>query len=354
VLEKEETKNGNIALTLEDTTGVIKVIIRKDKSEMIGLAKDEITYDEVIGVVGNANGGVIFANSIFLPEIPIKEFKKSPDTAYAAFTSDIHIGSKMFLPDQLLRFIKWINGEAGNEEQRKIARAVKYLFIVGDLVDGVGIYPGQESEIEIKDIAEQYNECAKYLSMIRKDITIIICPGNHDAGRISEPQPALDKNYAAAVYSLPNVILLSNPSMVRIHAKEGFPGFNVVLYHGYGFDYYIANVSAIRNNGGYDRADLIMKYLLQKRHLAPTHASTLYIPDEEEDPLVIDTVPDFFVTGHLHKVSVANYKSTTMICCSCWQDKTSFQEKVGHNPEPGRVPVVNLKTREVKIMRFDC
>ena len=124
------------------------------------------------------------------------------------------------------------------------------------------------------------------------------------------------------------------------------------MYHGYSFDYFVANVDDIRNKGGYDRADLIMKFLLKRRHLAPTHTSTLYIPDTEHDPLVIDKVPDFFITGHIHKSIAANYKNITLISGSCWQAKTAFQEKVGHNPEPGRVPIVNLKTREIKILNF--
>jgi DNA polymerase II small subunit len=86
--------------------------------------------------------------------------------------------------------------------------------------------------------------------------------------------------------------------------------------------------------------------------LAPTHTSTLYIPDVDRDPLVIESIPDFFVTGHIHKSSVSSYKNITIICGSCWQSKTPFQEKVGHHPEPCRVPIVNLQTREAKIMRF--
>jgi DNA polymerase II small subunit len=146
--------------------------------------------------------------------------------------------------------------------------------------------------------------------------------------------------------------MVSNPALVNIHAIDGFEGYNVLLYHGYSFDYYVANVDSIRNNGGYDRADLIMKFLLKRRHLAPTHTSTLYMPYADKDPLVIDTIPDFFVTGHIHKAAVAKYKNITLISGSCWQSKTDFQEKVGHHPEPSRVPAVNLATREVKILRF--
>ena len=146
--------------------------------------------------------------------------------------------------------------------------------------------------------------------------------------------------------------MVSNPSLVNIHSSEGFPGFDVLMYHGYSFDHYVSNTDAIRNRGGYNRADILMKFLLQKRHLAPTHASTLYIPDTNKDPLVIERVPDFFVTGHIHKSMAANYKNTTLICGSCWQSKTDFQERVGHNPEPSRVPIVNLKTRDIKILKF--
>ena len=91
---------------------------------------------------------------------------------------------------------------------------------------------------------------------------------------------------------------------------------------------------------------------MKRRHLAPTHTSTLYLPDVNQDPLVIDRVPDFFATGHLHKSIASNYRNVTLICGSCWQSKTAFQERVGHNPQPSRVPIVNLKTRDVKILRF--
>ncbi|MBC8444288.1 metallophosphoesterase [Candidatus Woesearchaeota archaeon] len=186
---------------------------------------------------------------------------------------------------------------------------------------------------------------------IPHNIEIIACPGNHDASHIAEPQPPFYKEFASALYEIPNLTIVSNPSMINIHASEDFEGFNVLMYHGYSFDYYVANVSAVRNQGGYDRADLIMKHLLQRRHLAPTYTSTPYIP-KKEDPLIIEKLPDFFATGHIHKCSISSYKNITLICGSCWQSKTSFQEKVGHHPEPARVPIVNLKTRAIKILRF--
>ena len=351
VTNKQTTKNQNIMLVLEDNTGTIKVHVNKNKPQLYAQAKDTV-LDEVVGVVGVNAPNIVFANQLVWPDVPTKELKKADDETHAVFLSDMHVGSNNFLQEKFEKFIKWIRGETGNEVQKGIASKIKYLFIIGDLVDGVGIYPNQESELVIEDIYKQYEECARFLKQIPERIKIIICPGNHDAMRIAEPQPELYKDFAKPIWELENVVMVTNPSLVRIHASEDFSGFDVLLYHGYSFDYFVANIDSIRNGGGYDRADLIMKFLLQKRHLAPTHTSTLYIPDSRKDYLVIEKVHDIFATGHIHKTAVANYKGITMICGSCWQSKTPFQEKVGHHPEPCRVPIVNLKTRDVKILKF--
>ncbi len=352
VTEKHTTKNQNIILTLEDNTGSIKALVNKNKPDLYREAKN-IVLDEVIGAVGSNSDNIVFLNNILWPDIPLgKELKKNPTKEYALFLSDFHVGSDHFLGEQFNKFLQWINCETGSEEQKEVARNVKYIFIVGDLIDGVGIYPGQDKELVIKDVYEQYKECANLLKKIPCHIKLIICAGNHDAMRIAEPQPELYRDFAEPIYELPNIIMVSNPGIVNMGATKDFPGFDVLLYHGYSFDYYVANVDSIRNQGGYDRADLIMKFLLKRRHLAPTYTSTLYIPDAKKDHLVITNIPDFFITGHIHKTSVSNYRNITLVCGSCWQSKTPFQEKVGHHPEPCRVPIVDLQTRVVKILKF--
>ncbi len=352
VNDKKTTKNGNLMIILEDPTGTKKVIINKNKPALFRESQD-IVLDEVIGVAGVNVESVIFANNIIWPDVPTsKELKKSGEDKYSIFLSDLHVGSSKFLPEDFEKFLRWINGDMGNEQQRAIAKNVEYIFIAGDLVDGCGIYPDQDKELLTKDIYQQYKDCAKLLEQIPRHIPLIICPGNHDALRISEPQPQLSKDYAKPLHEMNNVLMVSNPSMVNIGATSHFEGFDVMMYHGYSFDYYIAEVDSLRNQGGYDRVDLVMKFLMKRRHLAPTHTSTLYVPDSKKDPLVIEKIPDFFLSGHIHKSATANYRNTTLICGSCWQAKTSFQEKVGHNPEPSRVPIVNLKTRDVKILKF--
>jgi DNA polymerase II small subunit len=351
VTEKSITRAKNIMLKIEDTTGQISVVVNQTKKELYELAKN-LVEDEVVAISGFNDDKIIFCNKILQPDVTYKELKKAPTEDYAIFLSDIHVGSVDFLEEKFLKFIQWLRQEIGSETQKALVRKIKYLFIAGDLVDGVGIYPGQDEELEIKDIYDQYNKFSEYIKMIPKDISVIICPGNHDAVRLAEPQPIIDCEYIQPLLDLPNVVFVSNPGIVNIAAEDGFSGFDVLLYHGYSFDHYISNVDYIRNNGGYDRADLVMKFLLQRRHLAPTHTSTLYIPDSRSDPLVISALPDFFATGHVHKTSIANYRNITLISGSCWQRTTSFQEKVGHKPEPARVPIVNLQTREAKILRF--
>jgi DNA polymerase II small subunit len=345
-----KSAKGNLVITLEDQSEVTRLIVSSTKPELFSKA-EEIVPDETIGVVGRKLGLFVLVDSIFFPDIPLLEPKKAEDEAYAVFTSDTHVGSNMFLPDALSKFISWLKGTTGSEKHKEVARKTKYLFITGDLVDGVGVYPRQEEELEISDIFKQYEAFAEYFSQVPEHIQIIICPGNHDALRISEPQHPLFPDIAKPVYDLPNVHMVSNPAVVNIHSHDGFPGFNVLMYHGYSFDHYVANVEKLRLAGGYDRADILMRFLLQKRHLAPSHSSTMITPTAE-DFLLIDNVPDIFTVAHIHKAKVGFYKNVINICSSCWQGQTAFQQKVGHNPEPGRIPVVNLKTRQVRMFRF--
>ncbi|MEW6063482.1 MAG: metallophosphoesterase [Nanoarchaeota archaeon] len=352
ITKKEYTKNNNISIILEDVTGVIPILINKNKPELYNLAKD-LVLDEVIGVKGIVGNRIVFINEIYFPDVPTnKDLKKCNDDVYVAFISDIHMGLYAFLSEDFSRFLNWLNGDTGDERQKELAKKVKYLFIVGDLVEGVGVYPNHERDLVIKDIYEQYKRLADYLKLIPKHIKIIVCGGNHDALRIAEPQPILYKDIAAPLWNLPNVTITTNPALVRIHSSKEFPGFDVLIYHGFSIPYFANSIDSIRMSGGQNKIDSIMKFLLQRRHLAPTYMSTLYIPGNEDDPLLIDKVPDFFVTGHIHKVVATNYKNISLICAGCWVSGTPYQERRGIIPEPSKVVLASLKTREFKILNF--
>jgi DNA polymerase II small subunit len=354
VFEKRYSKNNHLILTIEDHTGSIPILINNSKKELFEKVKD-IVLDEVIGIKGVNGDKIIFVEDIFFPDIPKNtNIKKSSEEEYIAILSDFHVGSELFLESEFLKFIEWLNLKSGTKEQKEVAKKIKHIFIVGDLVDGVGIYPNQDDEQNIPDIKLQYQKVIDLVKIIRKDINIIICPGNHDAVRLAEPQPVLGRDLINELYEMDNVTLVSNPSYVNISKTENFEGFNVLLYHGYSYDTYSENVESIRFSGETisDRINLVMRFLLQKRHLAPTHGSTLFVPNKEEDNLVIDIVPDFFISGHIHKSNITQYGKVTKVAGSCWQSITPFQLKVGHRPEPGRVPIINLKTRESKILKF--
>lgn len=352
IYNKQKTKNGNIILTMEDPTGTIKVIINKEKSSFS--TADDLVLDEVIGITGSyAPPDVIFANNIIIPDIPItKEIKKAPYEAYIVILSDLHIGSKEYISEISERFLQWINGNTGTEEQKHVAKNVSHIFLIGDLVDGIGIYPSQEKYLTIKDIHQQYSACAEILKQIPQQIPIIMCLGNHDATRLSEPQPPLQEPFFAPFRAFPNIYNISNPSRVTIGAIENFSGFDVILYHG--VSYIIAEkIPSVKITGKNlsERSGAVMKYLLRKRHLALEYGSTLIIP-ENEDHHIIKEVPDFILSGHLHKIAIEQYRNVTLIEGSCWEGKTPYQEKFGVEPTPGAIPIINLKTREVIVYDF--
>ena len=348
VSDKKMTKNKNILFDVEDITGKIKVLISESKKELYEKAQD-ICLDSVLGFKCTGNREILFANEILFPDASVPERKKSPEEEYAIFISDIHVGSKLFLEKNFLNFIDYLNGKFPNAPE---AEKIKYLFVVGDLIAGVGVYPNQERDLEIKDIEEQYARIAELLGRIRSDIKIIIIPGNHDCVRLAEPQPMLDEKYAWPLYNLKNAILVSNPSMINIGSREGFSGFDILLYHGFSYFYYANTVPKLIAQDSANAPDKIMQYLLQQRHLAPTHASVQYIP-YEKDPLLIRKIPDIFVSGHTHAGTVSYYNNILVISSSCWEDLTPIQEKFGSKPNFCKVPMFNLKTRQIKILDFE-
>jgi DNA polymerase II small subunit len=354
VLEKSTTKNNNIVLKMEDLTGICTVIVRQDENnkENFQLANN-IVLDEVIGITGSFLNSAVFCDKIIFPDVPLnKELKKQKEEEYVVLLGDTHFGSNVFMEEEFSKFILWIQGKIGNAEQKRIAEKVKYLILTGDIVEGVGIYPGQQEDLKILDITDQYLEAARWLKQIPENIQLILMSGNHDAGRLSEPQEVPFKDYAASLWDMPNVTLVSNPAYVNIASTDDFPGFDLLLYHGGSLIYYAENVPFIKDAGGQKRSDLILKFLLQKRHLAPTHGSTLYLPDAEQDFLLIDIIPDIFITGHIHRSTTGAYRNITTINASCWTETTDDQIKRGLEPLPARIPIINLKTRELKIMNF--
>ena len=344
--------SGAVKLRMEDLSGTMSAIVSGKKEPELLAQTEFLALDEVVALKGKLAGRTLFIDEIIWPDVPNRTKKRASEEVYAAFSGDLHAGSNTFLPDKLNRFIKWLRAEQGNEKQREIARKTKYVFIQGDVVDGIGIYPGQEKELHVKDIYKQYDYVSEFISRIPSEKEVIICPGNHDAMRLAEPQPPLQKDFAAKLYDLPNVTCVSNPSFINIHGINNHPGFDILMYHGYSFDYFLEKVKGLRDAGGYSAPDKLIEFLLKRRHLAPSHKSTLTVPTRS-DMLLIKRIPDIFTTGHIHKVKLASYRGILTIASSCWQKNTSFQDRVGLKAEPAKVPIVNLQTMRASVLDFN-
>jgi len=348
VSDKRVTKNKNLMFDVEDLTGKIKVLVNENKKELFEKA-NEISLDSVVGFNCSGSREIVFVNDIIFPESTLPERKKAFVEGYALFIGDLHFGSKRFLEEGFLRFVDYLNGNVENTPE--VAK-IKYLFVVGDLVTGVGNYPNQEPDLRINDLEEQYSKLAEIFGRIRKDIKIIICPGNHEGVRLMEPQPLLDEKYAWPLYEMENVVMINNPATVNIGAGENFSGFNVLAYHGFSFPYYASTVDSLIKVRAMNQPELIMEYFLKNRHLAPTHASVQYFPCEQ-DVHFIKEVPDIFVSGHTHKSGVTYHNNVLVISVSSWEGMTPYQEKFGNTPDHCKVPMFNLKTRAVKILDFE-
>lgn len=339
--EKRITKNKNMIMKFEDLTGEIGVLVRADKKE-IYLKAEELLLDDIVAIKSSGSREMLFVNDILFPDSFVPEKRKLESDVNIAFLSDIHVGGNRFLQKGFENFLDWINSD--NEDAKKI----KYIFISGDNVDGVGIFPGQEFALKLKSMHEQYKQLAKYLDMIPKHITMFMCPGQHDAVRVAEPQPIISKRYAESLYGLSNLILVSNPAYVKL--KENDKEFTVLMYHGDSIHTFMKEIPELRAEK-LNPAKAV-RHMLKRRHLFPLHSEAIYIPDKERDNLVITESPDILCTGEVHRIDVENYNGTLIITGSCWQGQTPFEEKVGNIPDPCKLPVFNLKTREFKILDF--
>ena len=64
-------------------------------------------------------------------------------------------------------------------------------------------------------------------------------------------------------------------------------------------------------------------------------------------------IPDIIVFGHTHKSGVSYKDNILYVSVSTWEGMTGYQEKLGNEPDYCKVPMLNLKTRAVKILDFE-
>jgi DNA polymerase II small subunit len=340
--EKRDSKQQTI-LSVEDLNSSATVLIPSKAPDEVKKKALQILPDQVICIaVIKTKSNLFLAEDIIFPDVGQKTTQKAQEPVYAVFTSDIHVGSVKFNKKAFKKFILWLRGKYGTPEMRKIAGHVKYLLVAGDIVDGVGVYPGQQFELTIRDVHKQYDFAIKYLEKIPKYIEIVLAPGNHDTSRKALPQPAIPADYLTAIADKPNIHSVGSPCLVNIH------GINVLMEHGRSLDDIIAVVPGM----SHDHPEKSMRLLLQGRHLAPVYGGKTMLSPEDRDYLVIDKVPDILHEGHVHVLGYCNYRGVIVINSGGWQEQTDYMEKLNLIPTPGKVPVINLMTMEITVLDF--
>jgi DNA polymerase II small subunit len=341
VVEKRE-RQGRIFLQLDDLEDGITVLASSEEKAVFAVAQ-KVPLDQVVCVEGvRAKGDLVVAKQILLPDIPDHKPRLADEAVWTVLLSDLHVGSKKFLSEQLNRVLDWLNMKVGDKDQRAIAERVKYVVICGDIVDGIGVYPRQEQELAIVDLYEQYREAAKYVRRIPDHIETIILPGNHDAVRQALPQPPIPKDFGEPLYEARSLISIGNPSEITLH------GVRLLLHHGRSLDDIIASVP----NMDFTQPEKAMRLQLQCRHLASEYGKRTAIAPERTDHLVIDNVPDIFQSGHIHVMKYENYRGTQIVNSGAWQSQTDYQRRGGVVPTPGILTVVNLQNLQVRPIDF--
>ena len=226
VFSKRPTKNG-IELSIDDDSGKASVLALNDE---VKRAVASLSLDQCVLLDVEAKQGRLILKNIIQPDVPSRLSSTSKKTVYAVFLSDLHIGSNKFLEDAFERFLLWLRGEWHNpgqeEADEEIIGKLKYVVIGGDVVDGVGVFPNQESELAENNVYKQYEMVARKLSQFPDHIQMLVIPGNHDSTRQALPQPMIPEKYAGSLYKLKNLTMLGDPSTVRLH------GVSVLVFHG--------------------------------------------------------------------------------------------------------------------------
>jgi DNA polymerase II small subunit len=330
VVEVKTTTNGHRIAEIEDSSANISVLFRKDRP--VFSDAERIIPDEVIGVKGKLSndGKLFFAEQLYRPDIRIDNTPyTSEQPGKAVFISDVHVGSDTFLEACWNRFADWLSDSD-----------FSYLLIAGDLVDGIGIYPGQESELVIKNIYEQYDAFGAMMRDLPSRMKIIISPGNHDVVRGAEPQPVIPQQFTKKFPE--NCMLVENPALVNLQ------GVRVLMYHGRSIDDMIGLIPG----ASYEQSGLMMEEMLQRRHLAPAYGRRTPIAAGKTDRLIIDPLPEILHTGHVHIRGLTQYRGVLGINAGTWQSQTAFQKQMNVNPTPAQAGVVDLQTLQPEIRLF--
>lgn len=237
----------------------------------IFLSEDrKIVLDEVIGVICEQDDA-IRAKDVIFPDIPLRrKIDKAKEDASCLFVSDIHMDERNFKENSYGRFLEWLN-------KKKFGKL--YIFVLGD-------------------VSSNKEDIENFFDSLPKEAFKIFLKGEKD------PELSVGD------------LQFSEFALIKIEK-------NIVSLLSHGD--YLEKYSGLWK----DPPEKIMLNLLRKRHIDPIFERRVY----EEDPFILDIIPDIFVSGHFHSPGLLNYKGTTILSTGSFLTKPIFW-------------LTNLKTRE--------
>ena len=326
-----QSKNDNKMIEIQDKNGRLKIIVTDD--ELIEEV-ESMLENEVLAFEGQLteDKDAMFCNKIIQPDVP-RTFSKNraSRSVKAAFISDIHLGADTFAIDKWLNFVDYV----------RETPEIEYVFVAGDLVEGIGVYPNQKEELDVIDIDHQYKLCAEAFKKLPDSVSIITCSGNHDSVRLAEPQPAIPERFTG--HFSPNVMFTGNPVLVTVEGSV-----KIQMYHGMSINSFTDSIPHCE----VEEPQEIMKLMLQKRHCSPLYGHNTRMAPESKDYGVLRKIPDIFQTGHVHTFGIDSYNNVVVTNTGTWQYQTDYQEKLNIVPDVGNVPIIDLSTYSMEVRKF--
>ena len=342
VVRTGRTRSDNPKIIIEDFSGGELLTFFNDDS-LSDLVDSVMVGDVVLiqGTVFRTDDGFTMVSGhtpaheektgLNLPDIPRNNSRtRSSVEGKVALISDIHFGSQEFEPHKWNQFVDHV----------RETPAIRYVVVAGDMVEGINVYPGQEEELSIQRLDDQYEAAGRAFSDFPDDVEIVISTGNHDAVRLEEPQPPLRDEHQE--HFPDNCTFVGNPVQFTIG------GTRFLVYHG---------VSLHSIEEGIPAASIAdpttcMSPMLEKRQLAPNYNDAPRLSPEEQSYHVIEDVPDVFHTGHVHKFGLDTYRDSFVTNTGTWQGQTDFQKSKNISPDVGYVSVYDLQSKSMNVLHF--
>jgi UDP-2,3-diacylglucosamine pyrophosphatase LpxH len=244
------------------------------------------------------------------------------------FFSDIHIGSMIHNKEIWEGVLTWI---IENHEKYKITK----LFFNGDLVEGIGCWPGQITTLEIPVLENQYKKFREDLKKLPPHLDIILQAGNHDTCvRLIEPQTVLPSEIQS--FFGPNVSFRTNPFCFKLDNSLIF------AYHGRRIDEW---VNQFEKKTLFQPLE-ILKEMLNKQHILVRKKGIQLFP-LRKGGLFLPFNIDLFLRGHIHQARRRQIEGTKLVFTSTRQNKKSMREYKKVPPTRGVLTLFYPKTKDL-------